>query len=113
MLSPILRTYVNPEANNMVHTASFPHMMHYAPNVSNEDAGFVTPSAEDLRDFIARGGWRNPPQPFIIHHGPHGYVIQPSATATAAIHKEYEAMLRRLCAGGRFSSPDGHAGRGS
>ena len=94
MLSPILRTYVNPEANDMVHTASFPHMMHYAPNVSNEDAGFVPPSAEDLRDFIARGGWRNPPQPFIIRHGPHGYVIQPSATATAGVRGDATAPVR-------------------
>jgi hypothetical protein len=97
MLSPILRTYVNPDVDDTVHTASFPHMMHYAPNVSNEDLGFVPPSAGDLRDFIALGGWRHPPHPFIIHHGPHGYVIQPSATARAAIHKEHDAMLRRLC----------------
>ena len=97
MLAPILRTYTNPDVNDAIHTASFPHMMHYAPNVSNEDAGFVPPSAEDLRDFSVHGGWRNPPQPFIIHHGPHGYVIQPSATAKATILKEYDAMLRRLC----------------
>ena len=98
MLSPILRTYTNPDVDDEIHTASFSHMMHYAPNVSNEDFGFVPPSAQDLRGFIAYGGWRNPPHPFVIHNGPHGYVIQPSATAKATIHKEYDAMLRRLCA---------------
>src|ERR1700730_18792348 len=39
MLSPILRTYVNPDANDDVATANVPHVMHYAPNVSNEDVG--------------------------------------------------------------------------
>jgi hypothetical protein len=97
MLSPILRTYVNPDVNDTVHTASFPHLMHYAPNISNEDAGFVPPSAQDLRDYIAHGGWPSTPHPFVIHNGPHGYVIQPAATARAAITKEYDAMLRRLC----------------
>src|SRR5216683_4967465 len=37
MLSPILRTYVNPDVNDNVATANVPHVMHYAPNVSNED----------------------------------------------------------------------------
>src|SRR5215471_8753962 len=35
MLSPILRTYVNPDANDDVATANVPHVMYYAPNVSN------------------------------------------------------------------------------
>ena len=50
-----------------------------------------------LHDFLTHGRWRNPPPPFVIHHGPHGYVIQPSATTRAAINKEHDAMLRRLC----------------
>src|SRR5438094_8694468 len=37
MLSPILRTYVNPDENENVATANVPHVMHYAPNVSNNE----------------------------------------------------------------------------
>src|SRR3981081_3098443 len=43
MLSPILRTYVNPVQNDNVATANIPHVMHYAPNVSNEDVGGAIP----------------------------------------------------------------------
>src|SRR5436309_7699756 len=39
MLSPILRTYTNPDGNEDVATIDFPHVMHYAPNVSNEEMG--------------------------------------------------------------------------
>src|SRR5256886_7832770 len=34
MLSPILRTYVNPDENENIATTNVPHVMHYAPNVS-------------------------------------------------------------------------------
>lgn len=39
MLSPILRTYTNPDSNDHVVTANVPHVMYYAPNVSNQDIG--------------------------------------------------------------------------
>src|SRR5258705_1914728 len=39
MLSPILRTYVNPDANDSVATSHIPHVMYYAPNVSNDEMG--------------------------------------------------------------------------
>ena len=45
MLSPILRTYVNPEETDNVATANIPHVMYYAPNVSNEDIGGGTTRA--------------------------------------------------------------------
>jgi hypothetical protein len=36
--------------------------------------------------------------PFVIFHGPHGYTIQfLGLTERAAINKEYEEMLARLC----------------
>ena len=39
MLSPILRTYWNPEESDSVNmTMNYPHVMYYAPNVSNEDS---------------------------------------------------------------------------
>src|SRR5258708_29912260 len=51
MLSPILRTYVNPDANANVATANVPHVMHYAPNVSNEDLRGANPTPQQLHSF--------------------------------------------------------------
>src|SRR6266481_2319851 len=59
MLSPILRTYVNPDANDSVATSTIPHVMYYAPNVSTEDVGGAKPGSS--------------PYPFVIMPGPHGY----------------------------------------
>lgn len=87
MLSPILRTYYNPEASgeesDSVLTMNYPHVMYYAPNVSNEDIGGGKPAGM---------------YPFVIMPGPHGYFIQPiDLTERTAITKEYEEMLARLC----------------
>jgi len=85
MLSPVLRTYLNPDENNSVATTNNPHVMHYAPNISKEDVGGSTPRAGSM-------------YPFVILHGPHGYTIQHVGQAeTAAITKEYKGMLTRLC----------------
>ncbi len=84
MLSPVLRTYFNPEeSGDRAPTVNFPHVMYYAPGVSNEDIG---------------GGDLGGMYPFVILHGHHGYMIQPlGVTERAAIKKEYEEMLARLC----------------
>jgi hypothetical protein len=83
MLSPVLRTYISPEENDRVFTANFPHVMFYAPNVSNEDIGGGKPGGMDS---------------FAILYGNHGYMIQAlGVTERAAINKEYEEMLARLC----------------
>ncbi len=83
MLSPVLRTYFNPEESENVVTMSVPHVMYYAPDVSNKDIG---------------GGKLGGMYPFIIMPGPHGYIIQLlGLTERAAINKEYEEMLSRLC----------------
>ncbi len=83
MLSPILRTYFNPDEGETVGTLNIPHVMYYAPNVSNEDIG---------------GGKLGGVYPFIIMQGPHGYIIQLLGLAErAAITREYEEMLERLC----------------
>ena len=83
MLSPVLRTYWNPEENDSVVTANIPHVMYYAPDVSNEDIG---------------GGKPGGMYPFVIMPGPHGYMIQLlGLTERAAITKEYEGMLASLC----------------
>src|SRR6266568_2095677 len=83
MLSPVLRTYFNPEESDRVITINFPHVMYYAPDISNEDIG---------------GGRPGGMEPFVILQGHHGYMIQGlGVTERAAINKEYEAMLARLC----------------
>jgi hypothetical protein len=84
MLSPVLRTYFNPEANgDNVVTINYPHIMYYAPNVTNENIG---------------GGKLGGMYPFVIMPGPLGYMIQPiDLTERVVINKEYEEMLARLC----------------
>jgi hypothetical protein len=83
MLSPVLRTYASPEENDHVITINLPHVMYYAPDISNEDIG---------------GGKPGDMEPFVILRGHHGYMIQPlGVTERAAINKEYEGMLERLC----------------
>jgi len=98
MLSPILRTYVNPDENENIATANVPHVMNYAPNVSNDEIGAATPNPEQLRYFSQHGRWPDTPYPFLILHGPHGYMVQfRGVTERDAITKEYEGMLVRLC----------------
>ena len=83
MLSPVLRTYFNPEESDRVLTMNYPHVMYYAPGLSDEDIG-----AGKL------GGM----YPFVILHGHHGFMIQAlGVTERAAITKEYEEMLGILC----------------
>jgi hypothetical protein len=83
MLSPVLRTYFSPEESDRVMTINFPHVMYYAPDISNEDIG---------------GGKPGGMEPFVILQGHHGYMIQPlGVTERAAINKVYEEMLARLC----------------
>jgi hypothetical protein len=98
MMSPILRTYTNPDQDETVHTASIPHVMYYAPNTSNEAVGGATPTTEQFRHLIEHGRWPDNPDPFVILHGVHGYTIQfLGVTERAAVNKEYEALLGRLC----------------
>jgi len=83
MLSPVLRTYFSPEESDRVMTINFPHVMYYAPDISNEDIG---------------GGKPGGMEPFVILQGHHGYMIQAlGVTERAALNKEYQEMLARLC----------------
>lgn len=85
MLAPVHRTYANPDEDDSVITLNLPHVMYYAPDVSNEDIGGAKPSPSSM-------------YPFVIMPGPHGYIIQLlGLTERAAITKEYEEMLARLC----------------
>ena len=90
MLSPILRTYVAPDKDASVGTDNFPHIMHFAPHTSNESVG-------GLPNPYAEGSPRV--YPFVHLHGAHGYAVQGMGRAeTAAITKEHQPMLLRLCA---------------
>src|SRR3989441_9175960 len=98
MLSPILRTYVNPDESENVATANIPHVMYYAPNVTNQEVGAATPTPEQFAYFSQHGRWPETPYPILILHGPHGYMVQfRGVTERDAITKEYEDMLARLC----------------
>jgi hypothetical protein len=81
-----------------VATADFSHVMYYMPNVSGKDVGAATPTSEQLRSFDQHGRWLETPNPMVIHQGPHGYMVQGRGVAeNAAITKEYQEMLARLC----------------
>lgn len=83
MLAPIMRTYDDPEQNPKISTASHPHVMYYAPNVSGKDIG----SGE-------LGGM----YPHIIMPGPHGLIVQALDTKEkAAINKRHAALTQKLC----------------
>lgn len=98
MLSPILRTYTNPEENDAAATTNNPHVMYYAPNVTNEDIGGAFPTPEEMAYFKQHGRWRGSPHPFVILHGPHGYTVQfLGAAERDALTRAYEPMLARLC----------------
>jgi hypothetical protein len=98
MLSPILRSYVNPDDNDTVLTANFPHVMYYAPNVSNDAVGGAMPSHEEMQYAMTHGRWRTAPHPFVIHNGPHAYMVQQLGPVERdAVNKEYKPMLDRLC----------------
>jgi hypothetical protein len=94
MVSPILRTYVNPEENDDVRTANVPHVMYYAPYVSNEDIGGKLPSIQYAGDQMKVSA----SYPFVIMPGVYGFMIHfLDLTERTAINKEYEEMLGRLC----------------
>ena len=84
MLSPILRTYTNPDANDTVVTLSIPHIMYYSPDLSDKDIGGGTPGGQ---------------YPFIINKGAHGFSIQLLGKEERdSIKKDYANLLSKLCA---------------
>jgi hypothetical protein len=83
MLAPIMRTYDDPETSPKMSTASHPHVMYYAPNVSGKDIG---------------SGELGGVYPHIIMPGPHGLIVQALDTKEkAAIKKQHAGLLQKLC----------------
>lgn len=98
MLSPILRTYLNPDQGEDVATTDLPHVMHYAPNVAGEQVGAILPKPEQFHYLVQHGRWPDNPSPFVILHGPHGYMVQfVDIEQRDAITRQYQGMLSQLC----------------
>jgi len=53
MVAPVMRTWMMPDFN--VHTMSMPHLMFYAPNITNEDIGAL-PNSSLLYPFSFKEG---------------------------------------------------------
>lgn len=89
MLAPVMRTIGPPDLQ--VHTMAMPHLMFYAPDVTNADLG----AKPDLADkaslqwaFVDRQG-----------HDAHSYIIQMAGAAeTADILAREQPLLDALCA---------------
>ncbi len=85
MAAPVMRTWMNPDWN--VHTMSVPHLMFYAPNLTNEDIGAV-PSADRYFPFTFKEGIAE--QTYIIH-------LVGEAEKMKIVANE-QALLNGLCA---------------
>ncbi len=82
MLAPVMRAYEDPDAGDRLITVSNPHVMYYAPGLTNAHIGGRP---------MSQG-------PFIINSGPHGYMIHLLGEAErTAIVSGSGSMLRRLC----------------
>jgi hypothetical protein len=98
MLSPIVRTYTNPDQGEHVLTVNVPHVMYFAPNLSNRDIGGAYPTPEQFSYLTEHRHWPGSVYPFVILDGPHGYTVQfIGTTERAALNREYAGMLTRLC----------------
>jgi hypothetical protein len=87
MTAPLMRTYMSldPNDKSSVMTMSMPHVMYYAPNVTDSKVGGLgcPPCA---------------PYPFAFDSGPHGYIIQRLGDQEAAkIVADESTLVRELC----------------
>lgn len=110
MLSPIVRTFSNPDHDDGALTTNIPHVMYFAPNVSNQDVGGSMPSAEEFGYLAEHRHWGGTRYPFVILTGPYGYTVQfLGSTEREALNQQYEAMLSQLCGiNNLWCLPKGH-----
>jgi hypothetical protein len=87
MTAPVMRAYASHDVGDKtVVTMSMPHVMYYAPNVSDADVGGVVPPPLG-------------PYPYVAHRGPHGYFMQFfGETERRAIVARERELLDDLCA---------------
>jgi hypothetical protein len=87
MTAPLMRSYMSldPKDKDSVMTMSMPHLMYYAPNISDADVkGMPCPPCA--------------PYPFVFESGPHGYIIQRLGDAeAAAIVAAESSLVKELC----------------
>ena len=84
MVAPVMRTWMMPDWQ--VHTMPMPHLMFYAPNMTNEDIGAV-PNASLLYPFMFKEGIAE-----------QSYMIQLiGAAEKAKILADEKTLLRDLC----------------
>lgn len=87
MTAPLMRTYISldPSVKGPVMTMSMPHVMYYAPNVTDAQVGGI-------------GCPPCVPYPFAFESGPHGYIIQRLGDSEAAkIVADEAALVKELC----------------
>jgi len=87
MAAPLMRTYASPRpGDNAILTMVMPHVMYYAPNVTDTDIGGVAPPPLS-------------PYPFVFEQGPLGYFVQLLGEREAAqiVSRESE-LVKDLCA---------------
>lgn len=84
MVAPLMRFYVSFDLSHKEkHTMAMPHVMYYAPNLSDADFGGVQPPS---------------PYPFILEQGPHGHFIQNlGEKETNEIVNAESSLLKDLC----------------
>ncbi len=87
MAAPLMRTYATPDPHdNTIMTMAMPHVMYYAPNVTDEEIGGVPPPPVG-------------PYPFVLEQGPLGYMVQlMGERETAQILSRESQLLKDLCA---------------
>lgn len=84
MVAPVMRTWMMPDWQ--VHTMPMPHLMFYAPNMTNEDIGAV-PNSSLLYPFLFKEG--------ILEQS---YMIQLiGAAEKAKILADEKTLLHDLC----------------
>jgi hypothetical protein len=85
MIAPVMRTWGLPDMK--VNTMSMPHLMFYAPHITNEDIGAV-PESGLLYPFIFKEGIAE-----------QSYMIQPiGAAEKARLKSDEQSLLDELCA---------------
>jgi hypothetical protein len=84
MVAPLMRTHPDPDpAKKAIVTMPMPHIMYYAPGLTNEVIGAQPPPS---------------PYPFVFEPGPHGYLIQLLGdTERAKILADEHQLVADLC----------------
>jgi hypothetical protein len=92
MVSPIMRVYPGMPGDNTISTMSWPHIMYYAPYVTDQDLG-IPPGVHEQPPFL-----NNPSQAVLGERkGPYGYILTPlDKTEKERILSENTALLKRL-----------------